>query len=113
MMYLFLVVPGLRCSTRTSAGCHEQGYSPWWSVGFFLWWRPLLWSTRSRCVSSGACGPWAWPQSRAWTQLLSSVWKLPGSGIEPMAPALAGGFLSTVPPGKPCIFLNHFLSCYL
>ena len=29
------------------------------------------------------------------------MWDLPGPGIEPMSPALAGGFLSTVPPGKP------------
>ena len=28
------------------------------------------------------------------------MWNLPGLGIEPMYPVLAGGFLSTVPPGK-------------
>ena len=28
------------------------------------------------------------------------IWNLHGPGIEPMSPALAGGFLSTVPPGK-------------
>ena len=28
------------------------------------------------------------------------MWNLPRPGIEPMSPALAGGFLSTVPPGK-------------
>ena len=26
---------------------------------------------------------------------------LPRSGIEPMSPALAGGFFTTEPPGKP------------
>ena len=26
---------------------------------------------------------------------------LPGPGLEPVSPALAGGFLTTVPPGKP------------
>ena len=31
---------------------------------------------------------------------LAGMWDLPGSGIEPVSPALAGGFLSTVPPGK-------------
>ena len=33
------------------------------------------------------------------------MWSLPGPGIEPMSPALAGGFLTTGPPGKslsPC-----------
>ena len=29
------------------------------------------------------------------------MWELPGPGIEPVSPALAGGFLTTVPPGKP------------
>ena len=29
------------------------------------------------------------------------MWDLPGSGLEPMSPALAGGFLTTAPPGKP------------
>ena len=29
---------------------------------------------------------------------LSGVWHFPGSEMEPMSPALAGRFLSTVPP---------------
>ena len=33
-------------------------------------------------------------------QLLHSMWGLPGPGLEPAPPALAGGFLTTVPPGK-------------
>ena len=32
--------------------------------------------------------------------LLCSMWDLPGPGIEPMSPALAGRFLTTAPPGK-------------
>ena len=28
------------------------------------------------------------------------MWDLPGPGLEPMSPALAGGFLTTEPPGK-------------
>ena len=28
------------------------------------------------------------------------VWDLPGPGLEPMSPALAGGLLTTAPPGK-------------
>ena len=27
------------------------------------------------------------------------MWDLPGPGLEPASPALAGGFLTTVPPG--------------
>ena len=34
------------------------------------------------------------------------MWDLPGPGIEPVSPALAGRFLTTVPPGKvPPFFL--------
>ena len=29
------------------------------------------------------------------------MWDLPGPGLEPVSSALAGGFLTTVPPGKP------------
>ena len=35
---------------------------------------------------------------------------LPGPGNELVSPALAGGFFTTKPPGKPlAIFLNYFL----
>ena len=40
-----------------------------------------------------SCGTWA--------QLLHGLWNLPGSGIKPVAPALAGGFFTTELPGKP------------
>ena len=29
------------------------------------------------------------------------MWDLSGPGLEPVSPALAGGFLTTAPPGKP------------
>ena len=36
------------------------------------------------------------------------MWDLPGLGHEPVSPALAGGFLTTAPPGKPFIlFFNR------
>ena len=38
-----------------------------------------------------------------------SMWDLPGLGIEPMSPALAGGFFTTEPARKPrsVLFNNH------
>ena len=39
------------------------------------------------------------------TQLLCGMWNLCGPGLEPLFPALAGGFLTTAPPGKSDI---HF-----
>ena len=35
-----------------------------------------------------------------WAQLLHGMWNPPRPGVEPMSPALAGGFLSTASPGK-------------
>ena len=32
--------------------------------------------------------------------MLRGMWDLPGPGLEPVFPALAGRFLTTVPPGK-------------
>ena len=38
------------------------------------------------------------------------MWDLPGPGLEPMSPTLAGGFLTTAPATKEVLvsdFLNH------
>ena len=32
--------------------------------------------------------------------MLCGMWDLPGPGLEPVSPALAGGFLTTAPAGK-------------
>ena len=39
------------------------------------------------------------------------MWDLPRPGLEPVSPALAGGFLTTAPPGKP--FLRLFDTPFL
>ena len=44
------------------------------------------------------------------------MWDLPGPGHEPVSPALAGGFLTTAPPGKPQFFIfliNLFIYLFL
>ena len=50
------------------------------------------------------CGSWALEHSLsscgARAELLPGMWDLPGPGLEPVSPALAGRFLITVPPGK-------------
>ena len=38
-------------------------------------------------------------------QLLHGMWDLPGPGLEPASPALAGRLSTTAPPGKP---LGHY-----
>ena len=36
----------------------------------------------------------------AQASLLCGMWDLPGPGLKPVSPALAGEFLTTAPPGK-------------
>jgi len=43
------------------------------------------------------------PRQGCWSGLpFPSPGDLPDPGIKPMSPALAGGFFTTEPPGKPC-----------
>ena len=35
------------------------------------------------------------------------MWDLPGPGIEPVSPALEGGFLTTAPAGKSLLILKY------
>ena len=76
--------------------------SPW--AGFFA--RRAQALGRRVCSGCGlsSCGPRA-PElglssggARTW--LLCGMWNLPGSGIKPASPALAGGFSSSAPPRK-------------
>ena len=72
--------------------CSEWGYPSVRCPGFSLQWLLLLQSTGSRA--------WA-EQWGARAQLLLGTWDLPGSGIKPVSPALAGEFFTTEPAGKP------------
>ena len=47
----------------------------------------------------GSCGPWA--------EWLQGTWDLSGPRIEPVFPALAGEFSSTVPPGESRLHLLY------
>ena len=51
-----------------------------------------------------SCGSWALERRLsscgAQALLLHGMWDLPGPGLVPVSPALAGGFLTTVTPGK-------------
>ena len=80
------------------------GYSSLQCTGFSLWWLLLLRSTGSRHAGFSSCG--------AWAQLLRGMCDLPGPGLEPVSPALAGRFSTTVPPGKPLYktFYRHMFS---
>ena len=74
-----------RCGDHSSSRC----------VGLSLS-RPLVAGHRLQTHRLSNCGSWA--------QLLRSMWDLPRPGLEPVSPALAGGFSTTAPAGKPLTF---------
>ena len=92
-IYLFLVVLGLRFCARAFSSCGERGplfiavRGPLTIAASFVAEHRL----QTRRLSN--CGSWA--------QLLHGMWDLPRPGLEPVSPALAGRFSTTVPPGKP------------
>ena len=77
---------------RISSSCGEQGCSLVAVHGL-----PIA-------VPTLAVEPWLQERGLsscgAWAQLFNSMWNRPRPGTEPMCPAVAGGFLSTMPPGK-------------
>ena len=76
----------------------SRGCSSLWCVGFSLQWLLLLQSMGSRRAGFSSCG------SRALERRLSSCSAacgiFPDEGSNPCPLHLAGGFLTTVPPGK-------------
>ena len=107
-----MAVLGLRCCTWTFSSCGERGL-------LFVAVRGILIVVASHCGARAlgswasvvavrglsSCGSWALEHRLsscdARAQLLRGMWDLPGPGIKPVSPALAGGFSTTVPPGKP------------
>ena len=112
--FLFLAALGLYfwLCAGFSLVAVSRGHSSLRCAGLSLRWPPLLQSTGSghagpAAVAHGlsSCGSWA-PERRpsscgARVQLLRSMWDPPGPGLEPVSPALAGGFSTSAPPGKP------------
>ena len=43
-------------------------------------------------------------------QMLHGMWDLPRPGLEPVSPALAGRFSTTVPPGKPQLIVTESIN---
>ena len=84
---------GLRFCARALSSCSKRG-------PLFIAVRRPLTVTASLVVEHrlqtcrlSSCG------SRAY--LLCGMWDLPRPGLKPVSPALAGGFSTTAPPGKP------------
>ena len=92
-----MAVLGLRFCARAFSSCGKQG--PLFIVvhGPLTIMASLVAEHRLQTRRLSNCG------SRA--QLLHGIWDLPRPGVEPVSPALAGRFSTTVPPGKPSFFL--------
>ena len=83
---------GLRFCVRASTSCGKRGSLFIAVHGPLTIAASLVAEHRLQTLRLSSCG------SRA--QLLRDMWDLPRRGLEPVSPALAAGFLTTVPPGK-------------
>ena len=97
-IYLFMAALGLCCCARAFSICGEQG---------------LLFIAVRRSHRDGfsCCGAWALGTQASVVvahrlSCSSACGIFPRPGIEHVFPALAGGCLSTVPPGKSCLFYS-------
>ena len=86
------------CSSLGAQASHCGGFSCCGAQALGMWPSVVV----ARGLSS--CGSWALERRlstcAAQAQLLCGMRDLPGPGLEPVSPALAGGFLTTAPPGK-------------
>ena len=116
-VYLLLVVLGLGCRAGFSLILASRASSPVVVQACSLWWLLLLQHMGSR-VGFSSWGTQALEprlnSHGARAQLLCSTWDLPRPGNEPVSPILAGGLLTTEPPGKPLsVFLKDCMPCCL
>ena len=108
LIYLFLAVLGLRFCARAFSSCGKRGPLFIAVHGPLTIAASLVAEHRLRTRRLSSCG------SRA--QLLRGMWDPPRPGLEPVSPALAGGFPTTAPPGKPlfivliCVFFRYLLA---
>ena len=91
LIYSFLVAKGLHYCPWAFSSCSEQGlFSAFHAQDSHCDGIPFAEQTLEHWL--GACGT-------------TGMWDLPGPGIEPVSPALAGRFLITRPPGKSMFFV--------
>ena len=84
---------GLRFCATAFSSCGERGPLFIAVRGPLAIAAPLVAEHRLQTLRLSNCG------SRA--QLLRGMWDLPRPELEPVSPALAGGFSTTAPPGRP------------
>ena len=80
----------------------SRGYSPASVCG-------LLIAVASLVAEPSSVLQGVWTQELGCTGLVAhSMWNLPRPGTEPVSPALVGRFLSTLAPGKSCLFKSDY-----
>ena len=114
-IYLFLAVLGLCCCLGFSLVMASGGHSSFWCPRLLLQWLLFSWgmgSTRVRASVVAAhelssCSLPVLEHRLSSCGARAYMWGLPGPGIKPMSPALAGRFFTTESPGKPIGSLLH------
>ena len=108
-IYLFTAALGLHCCMAATLWlvCARASHCWGFSCG----------ARAPECSGFRSCGSPALEHSfnscGEWALLLCGTWDLPRLGIKPVSPALAGGFFTTEPPGKPVSGTVLFLFCFL
>ena len=102
-IYLFLAVLGLHFCARAFSSCGKRGPLFIAVHGPLTIAASLVAEHRLQTRRLSSCGSQA--------QLLCRMWDLPRPGLEPVSPALAGGFSITAPQGKPP--KGTFLKCWV
>ena len=92
LFILYLDVLGLHCHAQAFSSCSKLGL-------------PSSSGAQTSHCSSFPCAEHGLQACRLSSHstralLFHGMWNLPRPGIEPVSPALAGGFLTTGPPGK-------------
>ena len=100
-----MAVLGLRFCVRAFSGCGERG------TLFIVVRGPL--TVAASLVVEHRLQTRRLSRYGSRTSFLRGMWDLPRPGLEPMSPALAGRFSTTVPAGKPCPFLNWVFALLL
>ena len=95
-----MAVLGLRFCARAFSSCGKQGPLFIMVRGPLTIVASLVVEHRLQTRRLSNCGPRA--------QLLRGMWDLPGPGLEPVSPALAGRLSTTAPPGRP---LDDIFKC--
>ena len=102
-IYLFMTVLSLRFCARALSSCGKWGPLPIAVRGPLTIAASPVAEHRLQTRKLSNCGPRS--------QLLRGTRDLPRRGLEPVSPALAGRFSTTVPPGKPRVVCFLILSC--